>query len=82
MTFTSEGDEAPRPLAGGVHAATAARRLAPRRRGRHPCPMNRTLTLLALSLVIALLTLFVSRKFGFTFLFLPLFFIGGAKNDR
>lgn len=44
--------------------------------------MDRTLALLALSLVIALLTLFVSRKFGFTFLFLPLFFIGGTKNGR
>jgi hypothetical protein len=44
--------------------------------------MNRTMTLLALSLVIALLTLFVSRKFGFTFLFLPLFFLGGPKSGR
>jgi len=44
--------------------------------------MNRTLMLLALSLVIMLLTLFVSRKFGFTFLFLPLFFLGGRKNEQ
>ena len=44
--------------------------------------MNRTLTLLALSLVIALLTLFVSRKFVFTFLFLPLFFLGGSKSGQ
>lgn len=36
--------------------------------------------LIALSLLIALLTLFVSRLFGFTFLFIPLFFLGG--RDR
>ena len=58
------------------------RRLAPRRRARHPCGMNRTMTLLVLSLAIALLTLFVSRKFGFTFLFLPLFFLGGSKSGQ
>ena len=34
-------------------------------------------------LLIAALTLFVSRRFGFTFLFLPLFFAwGGGAADR
>ena len=36
--------------------------------------------LIGLSLLIAALTLFVSRKFGFTFLFVPLFFAWG--QDR
>ena len=40
--------------------------------------MNRTLLLLCAALLICALTFFVSRKFGFTFLFLPLFFIGGS----
>ena len=44
--------------------------------------MNRTMPLLALSLVIMLLTLFVSRKFGITFLFLPLLFLGGSRSRR
>ena len=35
---------------------------------------QRTVMLIGLSLLIAALTLFVSHKFGFTFLFLPLFF--------
>jgi hypothetical protein len=34
--------------------------------------------LIGLSLLIAALTLFVSRRFGFTFLFLPLFFAWGG----
>jgi hypothetical protein len=37
-----------------------------------------TLMLIGLSLLIAGLTLFVSHKFGFTFLFLPLFFAWGG----
>ncbi len=44
--------------------------------------LNRTLVMLGAALLIAALTLFVSRKFGFTFLFLPLFFVGGSKSGR
>jgi hypothetical protein len=44
--------------------------------------MNRTLLSVGAALLIAALTFFVSRKFGVTFLFLPLFFVGGAKNGR
>lgn len=43
---------------------------------------QRTLMLLGLSLLIGALTLFVSRKFGFTFLFLPLFFAWGGGGRR
>ena len=43
---------------------------------------QRTLMLIGLSLLIAALTLFVSRRFGFTFLFLPLFFAwGGGRGS-
>ncbi|MFA4965194.1 MAG: hypothetical protein WC709_06095 [Thermoleophilia bacterium] len=38
---------------------------------------RRTLTAIGLGLLIAALTLFVSRRFGITFLFLPLFFTWG-----
>ena len=59
--------------------APAGGRLAQRRSGRHACRVSqRTLMLIGLSLLIAALTLFVSRKFGFTFLFLPLFFAWGG----
>ena len=46
--------------------------------------MSRTLTLIVVALLIAALTYFVSRKFGFTLLFLPLFFFwgGGSRRDR
>ena len=40
----------------------------------------RTLRLIGLSLLIAALTLFVSHRFGFTFLFLPLFFSWGGRR--
>lgn len=44
---------------------------------------SRTWTLLLVALLIAALTLFVSRKLGFTFLLLPLFFVwGGGPRDR
>ena len=44
---------------------------------------HRTLMLIGLSLLIAALTLFVSRRFGFTFLFLPLFFAwGGGRSGE
>jgi hypothetical protein len=43
---------------------------------------RRTMQLLGASLLIAALTLFVSHKFGFTFLFLPLFFAWGGGKDR
>ena len=43
---------------------------------------QRTLMLIGLSLLIAALTLFVSRRFGFTFLFLPLFFAWGGGRQR
>ena len=36
--------------------------------------------LIGLSLLIAALTLFVSRSFGFSFLFLPLFFAWGGDR--
>ena len=56
-------------------AAACAAALRPSR--LPPCS-QRTLMLIGLSLLIAALTLFVSRKFGFTFLFLPLFFAWGG----
>jgi hypothetical protein len=43
---------------------------------------RRTLQLIGASLLIAALTFFVSRKFGFTILFLPLFFAWGGGKDR
>jgi len=43
---------------------------------------SRILVMLGAALLIAVLTLFVSRLFGFTFLFLPLFFVGGSKTGR
>jgi hypothetical protein len=43
---------------------------------------QRTLMLIGLSLLIAALTFFVSRRFGFTFLFLPLFFAWGGRGRR
>jgi hypothetical protein len=42
--------------------------------------MNRTAAMLGVGLLIAALTLLVSRKFGVTFLFLPLFYAGGGKR--
>ena len=67
------------PEGGGVPAGGP---LAPPPRGRHACAMERrTLMLIGLSLLFAALTLFVSRKFGFTFLFLPLFFAWGGGRD-
>jgi hypothetical protein len=42
---------------------------------------RRTLQLIGASLLIAALTLLVSHKFGFTFLFLPLFFAWGGSKD-
>ena len=45
--------------------------------------MSRTWQLIALSLLIAALTFFVSRRFGFTFLSIPLFFVWGSRSgDR
>jgi hypothetical protein len=44
--------------------------------------MNRTLLMLGAALLICALTFFVSRKFGFTLLFLPLFFVGGSSRRR
>ena len=70
----------PLPAAGA--GAPAAGRLAPAPPGRHACAMQqRTLMLIGLSLLIAALTLFVSRRFGFTFLFLPLFFAWGRGRS-
>jgi hypothetical protein len=44
---------------------------------------SRTWTLLLAALLIAALTFVVSRKFGFTLLLLPLFFVGGGRSgDR
>ena len=43
---------------------------------------RRTLQLIGASLLIAALTLFVSRKFGLTVLFLPLFFAWGSGKGR
>lgn len=59
-------------------------RLAQRARARHAGRMDldRTLLMLGAALLIAALTFFVSRKFGFTLLFLPLFFVGGSKSGR
>lgn len=78
------------PRTGGrcLHAGDAGwrgrRRLAQRGRARHAPRMdlNRILVMLGAALLIAVLTLFVSRLFGFTFLFLPLFFVGGSKTGR
>jgi hypothetical protein len=42
--------------------------------------MNRTLLLVGAALLICALTFVVSRKFGFTLLFLPLLFIGGSRR--
>ena len=39
----------------------------------------RWLTLLLIALLIAALTFFVSRKLGFTFLLLPLFFVWESR---
>ncbi len=44
--------------------------------------MSRTWTLIAVSLLIAALTFFVSRRFGVTFLFLPLFFAWGGRSGE
>jgi hypothetical protein len=44
--------------------------------------LDRTLIMLGVALLIVGLTLFVSGAFGFTFLFLPLFFVGGGKRGR
>jgi hypothetical protein len=41
---------------------------------------QRTLMLVGASLLIAALTFFVSRRFGITFLFLPLFFAWGGRS--
>lgn len=73
------------PPAGGrwgreAPSGAPERALAQPSRGRHAVPMNRTLLLLGAALLIAALTFFVSRKFGFTLLFLPLFFIGGSRR--
>ncbi len=59
-------------------------RLAQRRRARHADRMtlDRTLVVIGAALLVAALTFFVSRKFGFTFLFLPLFFVGGSGKHR
>ena len=86
----SRGAAGGRRGAGGRAAACAAvgppaegRRLAPPPSGRHACRVSqRTLMLIGLSLLIAALTLFVSRKFGFTFLFLPLFFAWGGGRGQ
>ena len=43
---------------------------------------RRTLQLVGASLLIAALTFFVSRKFGFTVLFLPLFFAWGSGKGK
>ena len=43
---------------------------------------QRTLMLVGLSLLIAALTLFVSHKFGVTFIFLPLFFAWGGSGGK
>jgi hypothetical protein len=58
------------------------RRLAQPRRAGHAVFMNRTLLMLGAALLICALTFFVSRAFGFTFLFLPLFFVGGSSQRR
>jgi hypothetical protein len=59
-------------------------RLACRLRARHAVETmsERTLIALGAALLIAALTFFVSRKFGLTLLFLPLFFVGGASRKR
>jgi hypothetical protein len=44
--------------------------------------LDRMLVAFGAGLLVAALTLFVSRKLGLTFLFLPLFFVGGRKNGR
>jgi hypothetical protein len=46
--------------------------------------MRRALLILAVGLLIAALTLAVSRQFGVTFLLLPLLFFwrGGGRRDR
>ena len=41
--------------------------------------MSRWLTVLLIALLISALTFFVSRKLGFTFLLLPLFFVWGSR---
>ena len=41
--------------------------------------MSRTWQLIALSLLIAALTFFVSRRLGFAFLLLPVFFFWGSR---
>jgi hypothetical protein len=41
----------------------------------------RWLTMLLIALLIAALTFFVSRKLGFTFLVLPLFFVWGSRPE-
>jgi hypothetical protein len=68
-----------RPAEQSLRRDAAGRRLAPAAADRHACRVSqRTLMLIGLSLLIAALTLFVSRKFGFTFIFLPLFFAWGG----
>jgi hypothetical protein len=42
--------------------------------------VSRTWQLIALSLLVAALTLFVSRRLGVTFLLLPLFFVWGSRS--
>jgi hypothetical protein len=44
--------------------------------------MSRTTSVILLSVLIAALTFFVSRRFGVTFLLLPLFFVGGGASRR
>ncbi len=44
--------------------------------------MNRIVTAIALCLVVAALTYFVSRLFGFTLILLPLFFTWGRGSRR
>jgi len=67
----------------GRFGASERHQLAQLRRARHACAVSRTWQLIALSLLIAALTLFVSRRFGFTFLFVPLFFAWGSRSgDR
>ncbi len=44
--------------------------------------MPRNWTLIAVSILIAALTFFVSRRFGFTLLLLPLFVVWGSRSGR
>lgn len=56
------------------------RRLAQSRRGRHACRMPRLWILVLVVLLIAALTFFVSRRFGFTLLLLPFIFVWGSPS--